>query len=392
MIKFAQKKNTKAMSDTDKMKEMIKKAMKSTLLFNAQLQREKKEERQTFFDLQTMRIQKPLLNAIKKPSEPTQRLVYPVTLLSGQYQHYYKRYTNEELKSMPVNTPINIPELPEQLEFEQWVKEEAFKRKNGIQNGDDQHSSNSVPASSNSHINSNHSLNHNGSISMNTSHVNNTSMSNEFGFVDKTPQPTTPGSIRITASAAPTVAKLLSSTNAIEKLKSCYICNKTSHEQLMIHCSSCPRFSHPACLELNPKLVDWPCIRKYNWQCMDCKLCSSCNQPHDEDKMMFCDRCDRGFHTYCVGVDQVPSGSWLCKTCTESSNVKSDAKLNGSFVILDNIDNSPYIKNYNLKQQQSPSKLLNMSAQKTPSGRGRGRPPGSLNKPKDSLSPKKPLY
>jgi hypothetical protein len=294
---------------------------------------------------------------------------------------------------MPVNTPINIPELPEQLEYEQWLKEEAFKRKNGIQNGDDQHSSNSVPVSSSSHINPNHSLNHNGSISMNTSHVNNTSMSNEFGFVDKTPQPTTPGPIRITASAAPTVAKLLSSTNAIEKIKSCYICNKTSHEQLMIHCSSCPRFSHPACLELNPKLVDWQCIRKYNWQCMDCKLCSSCNQPHDEDKMMFCDRCDRGFHTYCVGVDQVPSGSWLCKTCTESSIIKSDAKLNGSYVILDNIDNSPYIKNYNLKQQQqSPSKLLNMSAQKTPSGRGRGRPPGSLNKPKDSLSPKKPLY
>ena len=36
----------------------------------------------------------------------------------------------------------------------------------------------------------------------------------------------------------------------------------------------------------------------------------------DEDKMMFCDRCDRGFHTYCVGLGEVPSGSWLCTECS----------------------------------------------------------------------------
>lgn len=32
--------------------------------------------------------------------------------------------------------------------------------------------------------------------------------------------------------------------------------------------------------------------------------------------MMFCDRCDRGFHTYCVGLGEVPSGSWLCTECS----------------------------------------------------------------------------
>ena len=31
--------------------------------------------------------------------------------------------------------------------------------------------------------------------------------------------------------------------------------------------------------------------------------------------MMFCDRCDRGYHTYCVGLESIPDGSWQCSAC-----------------------------------------------------------------------------
>ena len=31
--------------------------------------------------------------------------------------------------------------------------------------------------------------------------------------------------------------------------------------------------------------------------------------------MMFCDRCDRGYHSYCVGLDAIPDGSWQCSAC-----------------------------------------------------------------------------
>ncbi len=31
--------------------------------------------------------------------------------------------------------------------------------------------------------------------------------------------------------------------------------------------------------------------------------------------MMFCDRCDRGYHTYCVGLEAIPDGSWQCSAC-----------------------------------------------------------------------------
>ena len=76
---------------------------------------------------------------------------------------------------------------------------------------------------------------------------------------------------------------------------------------------------------------------------------------------MFCDRCDRGFHTYCVGVKAVPSGTWLCKNCS------SDRRSSLSQDIKSQVFTSPDGKSM---------------------GR-RGRPPGSLNKPKDPNSPKK---
>ena len=43
-----------ALSEADRMKELIKKAMKSVSNYNLQLQKEKKEERNLYFDLQTM--------------------------------------------------------------------------------------------------------------------------------------------------------------------------------------------------------------------------------------------------------------------------------------------------------------------------------------------------
>jgi hypothetical protein len=79
--------------------------------------------------------------------------------------------------------------------------------------------------------------------------------------------------------------------------------------------------------------------------------------------MMFCDRCDRGFHTYCVGVKDVPSGSWLCLTCKSNetnSNVKSTpVKMRINSLLSTSASISP---------NTTPAK--------------RGRPVGSLNKPK----------
>ena len=38
--------------------------------------------------------------------------------------------------------------------------------------------------------------------------------------------------------------------------------------------------------------------------------------------MMFCDRCDRGYHSYCAGLDAIPDGSWQCSACDPATSVK----------------------------------------------------------------------
>lgn len=91
-----------------------------------------------------------------------------------------------------------------------------------------------------------------------------------------------------------------------------------------------------------------PHIQSYAWQCTDCKTCAQCHDPADEDKMLFCDMCDRGYaffllqnikyiihdhtyniynlfryHIYCVGLRRVPQGRWHCQECAVCANCSS---------------------------------------------------------------------
>lgn len=52
---------------------------------------------------------------------------------------------------------------------------------------------------------------------------------------------------------------------------------------------------------------------------MDCKKCVECLDPGHEDLMMFCDRCDRGYHAFCVGLEAIPEGNWECPSCAPDS-------------------------------------------------------------------------
>jgi len=47
-------------------------------------------------------------------------------------------------------------------------------------------------------------------------------------------------------------------------------------------------------------------------------VCEHCGSGEAEDRMILCDSCDRGFHTFCLDppLDAVPSGEWFCATCT----------------------------------------------------------------------------
>ncbi|CAF0760101.1 unnamed protein product [Didymodactylos carnosus] len=46
-------------------------------------------------------------------------------------------------------------------------------------------------------------------------------------------------------------------------------------------------------------------------------ICQICNSDVDEDKLLLCDGCDKGTHTYCFhpSLVNIPSGDWYCYVC-----------------------------------------------------------------------------
>ncbi|VDP18998.1 unnamed protein product [Echinostoma caproni] len=45
--------------------------------------------------------------------------------------------------------------------------------------------------------------------------------------------------------------------------------------------------------------------------------CEVCGLPNNEDQLLLCDHCDRGYHTYCLPnpLSSIPPGDWFCPDC-----------------------------------------------------------------------------
>ena len=39
-----------------------------------------------------------------------------------------------------------------------------------------------------------------------------------------------------------------------------------------------------------------------------CYYIKVCSDPNNEDKMVCCDECDKGYHSFCVGLSDIPDG------------------------------------------------------------------------------------
>ena len=73
---------------------------------------------------------------------------------------------------------------------------------------------------------------------------------------------------------------------------------KTLQPEELIGCSECGRSGHPTCLQFTENML--LSVRKYPWQCIECKTCTLCGTSENDDKLLFCDDCDRGYHMYCL--------------------------------------------------------------------------------------------
>ncbi|XP_017932873.1 PHD finger protein 10 isoform X2 [Manacus vitellinus] len=301
-----QQQNTQKV-EASKVPEYIKKAAKKAAEFNSNLNRERMEERRAYFDLQTHIIQVPQGKYKILPTERTKVSPYPVALIPGQFQEYYKRYSPDELRYLPLNTALYEPPLDPELpaldsdgdsdDAEEGRGDEKRKTKGNSDNSS-------------------------GNVSEGDCATDNQedSFQGRQKTRDKSATPRKDGSKRSVLPKSVPGYKPKVIPNAI-----CGIClkgkdsNKKGKAEALIHCSQCDNSGHPSCLDMTPELVAM--IKTYPWQCMECKTCIICGQPHHEEEMMFCDVCDRGYHTFCVGLDAIPSGRWICDCCQKDPPV-----------------------------------------------------------------------
>ncbi|XP_053978140.1 uncharacterized protein LOC128876087 isoform X1 [Hylaeus volcanicus] len=248
-------------------------AVQSALSWNISLNKARRENRKCSLDLQTFTVHVPK----KQQKVETERKVghYPVALIPGQYTDYYREYTPAELRYYPLNTVLYGPMRPNERKFD--------SQSEGSQSDSDSDSSSDDSSSSSSE-----------------------------GTQD------TEGSQSTMDEVDMEIVK--------EEVKlKCKMClkalNKHSKNELLIQCGTCHGHVHPSCIDLTLDMV--PHIQSYAWQCTDCKTCAQCHDPADEDKMLFCDMCDRGYHIYCVGLRRVPQGRWHCQECAVCANCSS---------------------------------------------------------------------
>ncbi|RAL04197.1 putative PHD and RING finger domain protein [Aspergillus ibericus CBS 121593] len=65
--------------------------------------------------------------------------------------------------------------------------------------------------------------------------------------------------------------------------------------------------------EVDPSMI----IEYIDDDLTDSQPCPICGDADNEELLLLCDGCDAPSHTYCVGLDSIPSGPWYCARCTQ---------------------------------------------------------------------------
>ncbi|XP_075233357.1 PHD finger protein enhancer of yellow 3 isoform X2 [Lycorma delicatula] len=246
-------------------------AIQSAASWNSNLNKTRAEHRRCSLDLQSLVVHYPKTKGLKMcptADQPRRISNYPVALIPGQFSDFYKSYTPDELRYFPLDTVIYGPMKPNE-------------RHGGGSDGSQTDSDDSSSSDDSSDTSSEGTQDTEGTC--------------EEDDKDRVKE------------------------RQMEEAH-CKVCggdktrNKQDQPEVLIHCAQCTKSSHPTCIGLTVVMV--PHIRRYDWQCTDCKTCIQCKDPADEDKMLFCDLCDRGYHIYCVGLRKVPIGRWHCQVCS----------------------------------------------------------------------------
>ncbi|EXJ86268.1 hypothetical protein A1O1_06638 [Capronia coronata CBS 617.96] len=115
----------------------------------------------------------------------------------------------------------------------------------------------------------------------------------------------------------------------VERANSCPICRASFHLVELMHTtngdviSSYPVEERTQVPELDPSM-----FLEIPEEDDDEQPCQACGEDDNEDVLMYCDGCQKLWHTYCVNLQEVPYGHWFCDNCRAQREV--DPRLQGN--------------------------------------------------------------
>ncbi|KAG5445451.1 PHD finger protein 10 [Clonorchis sinensis] len=311
-----------------------RRALDSAADYNHRLVTDRFTSRRCYWDLQTMQIHFPqpgykLLEHDKHPNG-----AYPVAVIPGQFAEHYEVYTPEQLMRLPLSRCIYsqpsrrhkaAPPLPTNLRFGSLqprvvppqntdvglhggVQDSSFVDSNDVE---DQQKQSVVNESSNLGVTALNKEMKKDSTAERSTVSDNTPV---------TPSPTNSNRLNSQSSAP-------SKQNDGVQSAQCVVCKQET--KMYIRCSECGHTGHPKCLDISESML--VAVKSYQWSCMECKRCVECSDSGHEDQMMFCDRCDRGYHAFCVGLEDIPDGRWECPLCTPESKSDTPTKKRSNY-------------------------------------------------------------
>jgi hypothetical protein len=111
--------------------------------------------------------------------------------------------------------------------------------------------------------------------------------------------------------------------------------NRAGNAEGVLCCKDCPAKVHPSCMDFSEELAHR--ASRSPWQCCNCKTCTVCDDSGDADEMLFCDACDKGYHTncHCPPVLEKPTGKWICNQCVLELEAEVNAPVNVATLEID---------------------------------------------------------
>jgi len=256
----------------EEMPTQLRKAAKSVSEFTQKLNQLRKDKFQSYYDANTNTLLLPVTKFKRLNAKQTRVSPYPVTVLAGQFATDFKKYTSKELNMLPMNTSLVSPpiEADERALY-------AFNEKELEIDPDDE------------------------------------IVSEDEEEVAKREAEKLAKKKELALKKEQDEMETASNSSAVSDNTCCTCREKFEDEDKSQLCSVCMRSSHTGCLGIPDEQYD--VIKRYKWSCIECKVCAICSQARNEEQILFCDRCDRGYHTFCVALRAIPKGLWTCRIC-----------------------------------------------------------------------------